>query len=264
MAPTESSHSDQTRNVNGFNVPLLKGISNYDAWRAGFERAVKTRDPMSWRILNGGIQNPLNDAKDILSERRFARIVGAKERHINPQCVTEEQVKVFLEDVRDDGPLIRDDYAETLESEWNGKISSAHELMQSTLSGGIKLPEDIEDYFEWAQSMFSSTGYLAQADAWQRWANLRFHPYCTPDYGSRRRFVANFKRMQKQLEEKIGRTIQPDTELCQFITALQEASNDQAVFAQLATEALVIESPSGMANLYAQFTELDAEFLEDW
>lgn len=115
----ESSDSQPSATlVNEIWVPLLKCKSNYDAWRAKLEEAVSTKDPASWRILTGDLSDPFDHIDTILSRQSFARSGMAKRLKIDPACVTEEQVKDFLQK---QSP-VRGAYAHAVREEWTDKV----------------------------------------------------------------------------------------------------------------------------------------------
>lgn len=262
MARTQLSHIalDEVI-VNDVTVPLLKGTSNYDAWRAKFEEAVKEADPMSWRILNGDQTDPADEIETILSDRSIARKGAAKHLMVGTQSVTEAQLQEFLNGLRVHMQPTQSNFAVTLGWAWREKISSAQRLMESTLSENIQIPCDVQDYLGWARETFFSTGYLAQADAWERWLELRHDNDCEYDHASRRAFIRKFKRIQNQLEEKIGRPIPLEAEMCQFITALQKQPIVQAKFAELVAE---WEAPIDIKEIYAEFASFDEGDIEEW
>lgn len=262
--PSDSSSNELTTIlVNGIHVPLLKGISNYGAWRAKFEEAVKTNDPISWRILNGDGQDPISDMNALVSEQSFARIGAAKRLKIDPKSVTDEEPQGFLDALRAEGPLIRADYAGTLRSKLMAKKWSARDLILSAFSEGIRAPYFVDDLPGWAQRRFSSTGYLAQADVCERWLNLRFESVDQGTCEYRRAFTRKFKRMQNQLEERTGVAIPLEAEICHFIVALQNEPEEQADFVEAVQNAPSMGFPYA-TTIYVSFAGFSEEEMEEW
>lgn len=256
-APSDSSSSEPTTAlVNGVQVPILHGISNYDAWRAKFEEAVKTKDPVSWRILNGETTDPIQNLEGILSEEGYARRGAAKRLKIGTQSVTATQLREFLDSMNSHGPLIRKDYAEALCLQWERKIDRARGLMYVTLlPDDLELPAGIDDLLGWAHLRFSNAGYHGQVEAWERWIQLRYEAERPQDYAAWAAFVKEFKSKQQQLEVKIDQTIPAQMEICQFVAALQKEPTGQARFEDLAAREMLSGCPIDMDNIYSDFVD---------
>lgn len=158
----------------------------------------------------------------------------------------------FLDDL--DKPLIRNDYAEVLRSEWRVKLCDAQDILEEMIQHDFEVPEKIENIARWIHLIYSNAGYRAQADAWKRWINLRIEAEEGQNvYLSREAFVDKFRNATEALEAKIGQAIPAQVEICHFMIALQERSMGQDRFEDITARATESGGPIDMAEIYDEF-----------
>jgi hypothetical protein len=210
MAPT-------VPNYVAFNIPVLKGGSNWNEWHEKFLRVTCAINPLYWDIFAGKVGPPNNTDCNPNMHRREAAITDDSAMHLSIQGAL-DQIP---------GPKMPDkevymQYDAALQ-QWSRSVSEAREYLLFALDRQPALHiqgiSDAREAYLELEKAYSSLHAQPLVYAWQEWLDIRYQR--TQEFPEG--FVSRFKKALQGLKDQ-GIQVSLGVEIAQFQAAIMHNS----------------------------------------
>ncbi|KAJ5306930.1 hypothetical protein PENANT_c003G01547 [Penicillium antarcticum] len=242
MAPT-------VPNYVAFNIPVLKGGSNWDEWHEKFLRVTYSINPLYWEIFAGKVGPPNNTDCNLKMHPRDDAVNDNSTMNSSLQQKLDHSLEI---DVSDKEVGVQYDIG--LE-QWSRSLFEAREYLLFTLDRkpamhiqGILNPR--EAYLE-LQRAYSTLHAQSPVHVWQKWLAIHYE-------GARespKDFVNRFKKALQELKDQ-GIRVSLGVEIAQFQAAIMQDPECLHFVDTLHIDAQsFVETPSVYANFIQSQTQ---------
>ncbi|OGE50944.1 hypothetical protein PENARI_c015G09762 [Penicillium arizonense] len=208
MAPT-------IPNYVAFNVPVLKGSSNWNEWHEKFLRVTCAINPIYWDIFAGKVGPPNNTDCNLNMHHGEAAMNDDSAMHLS---IKEALGQIPGLEVPDKEVCMQYDAAL---KQWSRSVSEAREYLLFALdrqpSLHIKGISDAREAYLKLEKAYSSLHAQPHVYAWQEWLDIRYKG----TQESPEDFVSRFKKALQGLKDQ-GIQVGLGVEIAQFQAAIMQ------------------------------------------
>lgn len=212
--PDPADMTPAVPNYVAFNIPVLKGSSNWDDWHERFLRVTCAINPVHWDIFTGKVGPPVRTDCDL--HMHFC------EAAVSNDCTMDVSVPSKLDQISGLNASDKEVQHEDALRRWSRSVSEAREYLLFTLdpktAAQIREVSDAREAYLKLEQLYSPLHAQPLVHFWQEWLEIRYQGTKESPQG----FVRRFKKALRTLKDQ-GIQVSSGVEIAQFQVATMQS-----------------------------------------